>query len=117
MPAATQYEMDLNNLTIESLFEDQLDKERLFWIKCYIMVLLEQKNFTSALIYAVKGLIKSLHLRDNRCRTQFANIKALCEYELGQKQDAIKSINEAMQLAQKYGFLQTIYPASASISL
>ncbi|HAG94180.1 MAG: hypothetical protein CMK83_03710 [Pseudomonadales bacterium] len=108
LPAATQYEMDLNNLTIESLFEDQLDKERLFWIKCYIMVLLEQKNFTSALIYAVKGLIKSLHLRDNRCRTQFANIKALCEYELGQKQDAIKSINEAMQLAQKYGFLQTM---------
>lgn len=108
LPAASEYGMDIDHLSIESLFQHQHDKERLYWIKCYILILLEQNNYTSALIYAVKGQIKSLNLMDNRYRTLFANIKALCEFKLGQHTDAYRSMNEAMHLAQQYRFIRTM---------
>ncbi|RLT97009.1 LuxR C-terminal-related transcriptional regulator [Ketobacter sp.] len=108
LPAATEYELDMDHLSVESLFQHQHDKERLHWIKCYILVLLEQRNHTSALIYAVKGLIKSLNLMDNRYRTLFSCIKALCEFKLGQQDEASKSLNEAMSLAQQSRFLRTL---------
>lgn len=108
LPAASEYELDINHLSIESLFKHQHDKERLYWIKCYILILLEQGNFTSALIYAVKGLIKSLNLMDNRYRTLFSAIKALCEIKLGQQEDARKSITEAVYLAQQHNFIRTL---------
>ena len=108
LPAAAEYEMDIDHLSVESLFEHTHDKERLYWIKCYILVLLEQRNHTSALIYEVKGLIKSLHLMDNRNRTLFSAIKALCEFKLGQHDGAGKSISEAMHLAQSHRFMRTL---------
>ena len=108
LPVASEYEMDVDHLSIESLFQHQHDKERLYWIKCYILILLEQNNYTSALIYAVKGLIKSLNLMDNRYRTLFAIIKALCEFKLGQQAEAYRSMNEAMHLAQQHQFIRTM---------
>ena len=108
LPAASEYEMDIDHLSIESLFQHQHDRERLYWIKCYILILLEQHSYTSALIYAVKGQIKSLNLMDNRYRTLFANIKALCEFKLGQHTDAYRSMNEAMHLAQQHQFFRTM---------
>ena len=108
LPAASEYEMDIDHLSIESLFQHQHDRERIHWIKCHILILLEQGNYTSALIYAVKGLIKSLNLVDNRYRTLFANIKALCEFKLGQQSEAFKSMNEAMHLAQQHQFIRAM---------
>lgn len=109
LPIATEYNLDVQHLSVESLFMDQYSKERLHWIKCYIMMLLEQNNYTSALIYAVKGLIKSLSNSDNRCRVLFSNVKALCEHKLGQTAESRNSMNISMQLVQQHHFLRALY--------
>lgn len=106
--AAAEYEMDIQHLSVESLFMDQYSRERLHWIKCYAMILIEQKNYTSALIYAVKGLIKSLSACDTRCRILFSSIKALCEFKLGQHEEAFASMNISMQLVQQHQFTRTL---------
>jgi len=108
LPAASEYGMDIQHLSVESLFMDQYSKERLYWIKCYIMMLIEQKNYTSALIYSVKGLIKSLGANDHRCRVLFSNVKAFCEFKLNQHADAFSSMNISMQLVQKHQFIRAL---------
>lgn len=107
-PVAAQYQMDIQHISVESLFMDQYSKERLHWVKCHLMVLLEQKNYTSALIYSIKGLIKSLSSSDTRFRVLFTNIKALCEFKVGDYAEARATLNSSMQQVQKNRFMSSL---------
>lgn len=103
-PIAEEYGLLTKALDVDTLFMGEYEKAHLFWIKCKLMLLLEDERYADANMLALKGLIKSMSVQDMRFQIVFSNIKALCDWKLGDMVEANISMNRALKLVQNHGF-------------